>query len=299
MVVAVGNPFGLNQTVTMGIISAVGRANVGIVDYEDFIQTDAAINPGNSGGALVNLHGELIGINTAIFSRSGGYMGIGFAIPSNMANTVTRSLTTHGNVVRGWLGVSIQNLSTELAGQFDVPDTRGALVTDVIANSPADGQFRRGDIIRDYGGRPVENSTRLRASVAETPPGTEVAIGIVREGREETLMVVIQPMPGGLAGLESGVTVGERHALSGLTVEAVHPGRSARETGVRVTKVDPDSRAARAGIRNNDQILEINRIKIESVEDFDRVTDRLAEDDSVLLLLRRGNAVLFFSVGKP
>ena len=299
MVVAVGNPFGLNQTVTMGIISAVGRANVGIVDYEDFIQTDAAINPGNSGGALVNLRGELIGINTAIFSRSGGYMGIGFAIPSNMVKTVTRHLKTHGKMVRGWLGVSIQNLTPELAGQFDVPDTKGSLVTDVIEASPAHGRLRRGDIIRRYGGRPVENSTRLRAAVADTPPGTEIAIGIVREGREHSLPVVIQQMSGERAGLDTGVTGGERHALSGVTVEPVRPGRSARATGVRVARVDPDSRAAKAGLRADDHILEINRIKLEDVEDFDRVTGQLAEDDSVLLLLRRGNAVLFFSVGKP
>ncbi len=298
MVVAVGNPFGLTQTVTMGIISAVGRADVGIVDYEDFIQTDAAINPGNSGGALVNLQGDLIGINTAIFSRSGGYMGIGFAIPSNMARTVTQSLKTHGKVVRGWLGVSIQDLSPDLAKQFDVPDTNGALVTDVIAESPAeDGRFRRGDIIREYDGRPTENSTRLRAAVAETSPGTSVAIGIIREGREQTLAIVIGQMPKDLAGLATGDTMGGRHALSGLTVESVPPGRSADATGVRVTKVEPDSRAMRAGLRKDDHILEINRIKIGNVEDFDRVTGQLSENDAVLLLLRRGQSILFFSVG--
>ena len=141
IVMAVGNPFGLNQTVTMGIVSAVGRANVGIVDYEDFIQTDAAINPGNSGGALVNLQGELIGINTAIFSRSGGYMGIGFAIPSNMAKTIQASLTEHGKVVRGWLGVSIQDLTADLQEQFDAPDQRGVLVSDVVEDSPADKRW--------------------------------------------------------------------------------------------------------------------------------------------------------------
>ncbi len=299
MVVAVGNPFGLTQTVTMGIISAVGRANVGIVDYEDFIQTDAAINPGNSGGALVNLQGELIGINTAIFSRSGGYMGIGFAIPSKMARTVAHSLKTHGRVVRGWLGVSIQDLSPALAKQFDVPDTKGALVTDVIEEGPAhDGQLRRGDIIRDYGGHPVENATKLRTAVAETPPETRVAIGIIREGREKVMTILIGQMPQKLAGPGTGGTVGERHVLSGLTVESVAPKRSVDATGVRVTKVAPDSRAARAGVRKDDHILEINRITIKDVEDFDRVTGQLAEDDSVLLLLKRGDSVLFFSVGR-
>ncbi len=298
MVIAVGNPFGLNQTVTMGIISAVGRANVGIVDYEDFIQTDAAINPGNSGGALVNLQGDLIGINTAIFSRSGGYMGIGFAIPSNMAHTVTQSLKMHGKVVRGWLGVSIQDLTPELAEQFGVPDTNGALVTDVMGDSPAqDGDVQRGDVIRDYDGHPVDSSTKLRTTVAETTPGTSVAIGIVREGREQTLSVVIGQMPGDMAGLPSGEG-GVRHALSGLTVETVPPGRSTAGGGVRVTNVDPDSRAARSGIRKNDRILEINRIDVRDVEDFNRITSQLAEDDSVLVLLRRGRAMLFFSVGR-
>ncbi len=298
MVIAVGNPFGLNQTVTMGIISAVGRANVGIVDYEDFIQTDAAINPGNSGGALVNLQGNLIGINTAIFSRSGGYMGIGFAIPSNMARTVTQSLKMHGKVVRGWLGVSIQDLSPELAKQFDVPDTHGALVTDVIEDSPArDGQLRRGDIIREYDGRPVDSSTRLRTSVAETSPGTSVAIGIVREGREQTLSVIIGQMPKDMAGLSTGA-VGVRHALSGLAVEPVPPGRGTNGGGVRVTKVDPDSRAARAGLRKDDHILEINRVSVRDAEDFNRITSQLAEDDTVLLLLRRGQTMFFFSVGR-
>ena len=168
MVMAVGNPFGLNQTVTLGIISAVGRANMGIVDYEDFIQTDAAINPGNSGGALVNLRGELIGINTAIFTRSGGYMGIGFAIPSNMVKTVMNSLVKHGKVVRGWLGVSIQEVTPELAEQFDAPASRGALVGDVIDDSPAEhAKFERGDIITKYNGKTVDGPAHLRTRVAE------------------------------------------------------------------------------------------------------------------------------------
>lgn len=298
MVVAVGNPFGLSQTVTMGIISAVGRANVGIVDYEDFIQTDAAINPGNSGGALVNLQGELIGINTAIFTRSGGYMGIGFAIPSNMAKGVAQSLKEYGKVVRGWLGVSIQDLSPDLAKQFDTKETKGALITDVIEGSPAqDAQFQRGDIIREYDGRHVENSTKLRTYVAETPPETKVGVRVLREGNNKRLTVVIGQMPKDLAGFGEVGTVGDRHALSGLTVESVASESSADEKGVRVLKVDPNGRAARAGIREDDVILEINRITIDDVEGFDRVTSRLKEDDSVLVLLRRGRSMLFLSLG--
>ena len=298
MVVAVGNPFGLNQTVTMGIISAVGRAGVGLADYEDFIQTDAAINPGNSGGALVNLQGELIGINTAIFTRSGGYMGIGFAIPSNMAKGVARSLKSHGTVVRGWLGVSIQDLTPDLAKQFETTDTKGALVTDVIEDSPAeDARFRRGDIIREFNGRHVENSTKLRTYVAETPPETRVAVEILREGKNQRLSVVVGQMPKDMAGFGDAGTVGARHALSGLTVESAASGSSSDDTGVRVLKVQPDSRAARAGIRKDDVILEINRMTIKDVDDFDRVTNRLGEDDSVLVLLRRGRSMLFLSLG--
>src|SRR3990170_1758434 len=157
-VLAVGNPFGLNQTITMGIVSAVGRANVGIADYEDFIQTDAAINPGNSGGALINVHGELIGVNTAIFSRSGGYMGIGFAVPANMARTVMQSLIKGGKVIRGWLGVSIQQVTPELAKQFGLKEARGALVSEVIAESPAVAAgLKDGDVITAFDGKPVES----------------------------------------------------------------------------------------------------------------------------------------------
>ena len=298
MVVAVGNPFGLNQTVTMGIISAVGRANVGIADYEDFIQTDAAINPGNSGGALVNVRGELIGINTAIFSRSGGYMGIGFAIPSNMAKGVAQSLKVYGKMVRGWLGVSIQDLTPDLAKQFEATETKGALVTDVVEGSPAeDARFQRGDIIREYDGRAVENSTKLRTYVAETPPETKVAVEILREGNKKRLPVVIGLMPKDMAGTGEVGTVGEHHALSGLTVESVASERSAGDKGVRVMKVQPDSRAAQAGIRKDDVIMEINRVSIADVDDFDRVTSQLDEDDAVLVLLRRGRSTLFLSIG--
>ncbi|MDH4101111.1 MAG: Do family serine endopeptidase, partial [Nitrospirota bacterium] len=161
--IAVGNPFGLNQTVTMGIISAVGRANVGIADYEDFIQTDAAINPGNSGGALVNVKGELIGINTAIFSQSGGYMGIGFAIPSNMVRTVMDSLIKSGKVVRGWLGVSVQEITPELASQFGLKESKGVLVTETEAGGPAaKGGLVRGDVVVAFDGKAVSDSAHLR-----------------------------------------------------------------------------------------------------------------------------------------
>ena len=226
LVLAVGNPFGLNQTVTMGIISAVGRANMGIVDYENFIQTDAAINPGNSGGALVNLQGQLIGINTAIFSRTGGYMGIGFAIPSQMVKHVMQSLIGHGKVIRGWLGVSIQELSEDLAKQFDAPDTQGTLVGDVFSASPAGlAGLQRGDIIRTYNDVQVKNPTHLRSLVADTAPNTSVPLTLLRDGKEMSLSVSIGEMPKDVASLrkaEPGSIQG-KHALAGLSVEPVKP----------------------------------------------------------------------------
>ena len=203
-VLAIGNPFGLNQTVTMGIISAVGRANVGIAEYEDFIQTDAAINPGNSGGALVNTRGELIGINTAIFSQSGGYMGIGFAVPSNMVRSVMEQLIKQGKVVRGYLGVSIQELTQDLAQQFGVGDSRGVLISEVLADSPAKrAKLERGDVVIEFDGRPVEHPTQFRNLVAQTPIGKKVRLKVLRNGKAHDLDVTIAEQPKTMARTET------------------------------------------------------------------------------------------------
>jgi len=210
-VLAIGNPFGLNQTVTMGIISAVGRANVGIAEYEDFIQTDAAINPGNSGGALVNARGELIGINTAIFSQSGGYMGIGFAVPSNMVRSVMEQLLKGGKVVRGYLGVSIQELTQDLAKQFGVSETKGVLISDVLADSPARrARLERGDVIIEFDGRIVENPTQFRNLVAQTPIGKKAHIRLIRNGQTKELDVTIAEQPKNMAQAESPGTATRR-----------------------------------------------------------------------------------------
>ncbi|MGB5055134.1 MAG: DegQ family serine endoprotease [Nitrospirales bacterium] len=293
IVMAVGNPFGLSQTVTMGIVSAVGRANVGIVDYEDFIQTDAAINPGNSGGALVNLQGELIGINTAIFSRSGGYMGIGFAIPSNMAKSIQSSLIQHGKVVRGWLGVSIQDLTPDLQAQFDTPDTQGALVSEVMEDSPAKkAAIQRGDIIRKYDSQTVTDTRHLRSLVAESVPNSPVTLHVLRDGTPRELQVTLSEMPKDVRALASTGEVRGHHALSGITVESMPLG----ERGMKVTKVDPESTAFRAGIREGDIILEINREAVNNADDFQRLTGQLESKDRVLLLLQRGRSTIFFSV---
>ncbi len=304
MVLAVGNPFGLNQTVTMGIISAVGRANMGIVDYEDFIQTDAAINPGNSGGALVNLKGELIGINTAIFSRSGGYMGIGFAIPSNMAKSVMNSLIKHGKVVRGWLGVSIQDVSQDLAKEFGASSTEGALVGDIVEDGPAaKAKIQRGDIITTYNGATIRDPGHLRSLVAETAPGANVAISILRDKRVQELKVTIGEVPTDIfkaGGREVGGGKGE-HTLAGVTVENAPKqserfGRSKVRSGVIVTDIDAESPAERAGLRRGDVIREINRKPVKDVQDFERLTSQLSPNASVLLLLNRGNATIFLSI---
>jgi serine protease Do len=302
LVLAVGNPFGLNQTVTMGIISAVGRANMGIVDYEDFIQTDAAINPGNSGGALVNLKGELIGINSAIFSRTGGNMGIGFAIPSNMAKNVMNSLVKYGKVVRGWLGVSIQDLNPDLAKEFGAPDTHGALVAEVMEDSPAaKARLQRGDLITAYNGIVVKDPGHLRSMLADTAPETTVTITILRDKQPKDVKLTVHELPKDMAKAsrsEPGKGHGD-HALAGVTVEphtarTERPGR--KDTGVVVSEIKPGSPADRAGLKEGDIIREINKTPVHTVQDFERLVNGLEPKSRVLLLITRGNGTIFLSV---
>ncbi|MCS7203066.1 MAG: DegQ family serine endoprotease [Thermodesulfovibrio sp.] len=276
-VIAIGNPYGLALTVTSGIVSATGRANVGIADYEDFIQTDAAINPGNSGGPLVNVRGELVGINTAIFSTTGGYQGIGFAIPSNMARVVMENLIKHKKVVRGWLGVTVQDLDPEMAKALKMKEIKGAVVTDVYENSPAQkAKIQRKDIIISFDGKEVEDSAHLRNLVVNTPPGKTVKIEILRDGKTHTVTVNIEEQPANLK-----VTAAES-LLGGIYVEDLtNKLRSQyripnRINGVIVMSVDPNSPAY--GILNKgDVIMEINNEKINSVRDFNRVANEVSE----------------------
>ena len=298
-VLAVGNPFGLNQTVTMGIISAVGRANMGIVDYEDFIQTDASINPGNSGGALVNLKGELIGINTAIFSQTGGNMGIGFAIPSNMAKTVMQSLVKYGKVVRGWVGVSIQEVTPDLAKEFGATETKGALVGDVVEEGPAaKAKLERGDIITQYNGLPVTDPAHLRSLVSETAPGTTVTITVLRDKEKKDVQITVGEQPKDVGRNPGGRSEKERaeHALTGVTVDDLSPDQGRKLSGVVIRAVEAGSAADRAGLRPGDIIREINRKPIRSVEDYERTTSQLPPKRSVLVLLSRGNSTIFMSI---
>lgn len=298
-VLAVGNPYGLNQTVTMGIISAVGRANVGIADYEDFIQTDAAINPGNSGGPLVNIRGEVIGINTAIFSRTGGYQGIGFAVPSNMAKSVMDQLIKKGKVVRGWLGVSIQDINPELAREFGLKDLKGALVGDVTPNSPASkAGIKKGDVILSYNGKIIDNVGHLRNMVAQTEAGTRVKIKILRDKKEMEVEAVIAELPkefseGGPAVREGPEGETGENVLSDITVReltkemARRLNLSVRERGVVIIKVEPGSPAEEAGLRRGDLIKEINHKEIKDLKEYNRIASGIGKDEAVLLYINR------------
>lgn len=300
-VLAVGNPFGLNSTVTLGIVSAVGRGHMGITQYEDFIQTDAAINPGNSGGALVNTRGELVGINTAIFSQSGGYQGVGFAVSTAMAKPIYESLVKTGKVVRGYLGIGLQDLNQDLAKSFSIKDSKGALVSDVKEDSPADqAGLKQGDVIIVYHGIAVEDGVALQRLVTRTPVGSKVPVKVIRDGRERELTVQIGEQPE--QDKVAKVDVGERdYALAGLSVEDVDQntaralGFKGKPQAVVVTRVEPDSGAEKAGLVPSDVIQEVNRRPVKSVKDFENVSSDVKKGSSVLILInRRGNA-LFLS----
>jgi serine protease Do len=285
----------------MGIVSAVGRANVGIADYEDFIQTDAAINPGNSGGALVNVRGELVGINSAIFSTSGGYQGIGFAIPSNMAKAVMDSLISKGKVIRGWLGVTIQPLTSELAKQFNLKEQKGALVGDVIEGSPADkAGLQRGDVIIEYEGKKIEEPYQLRNMVANTPIGKEVEVKIIRENNVETKKLTIGELPADMQKISGGEY---NNLLNGVTVQDLTPelydklNIPKRLKGVIVSDVDEASPASTV-LMQGDVIQEINRNKITSIKDYRSIVSKIKPDAEILLLIFRNGSSLYLTLSK-
>jgi len=298
MVLAVGNPFGLNQTVTSGMVSATGRANVGVADYEDFIQTDAPINPGNSGGALVNIRGELVGINTAIFSTTGGYQGIGFAIPSNMAKAVMESLIKKGKVVRGWLGVTIQQLTPELAKQFNLEDKAGVLVGDVVEGGPAEkAGIERGDVIVEFGGKEVTDATNLRNMVAGTAPNSEVDVKVLRNKKPKTVGVKISEMPSE----EQILSKTFDNHLKGVNIQDVTPSLRkslnipGRIIGVVITDVDDESPAAGILMRS-DVIMEINRNRIADVKEYEQTLSGIKPDESILLLIFRKGSSLYITL---
>jgi len=297
VVLAIGNPFGIGQTVTSGIISAKGRATLGL-DYEDFIQTDAAINPGNSGGALVDTEGRLVGINTAILSESGGNQGIGFAVPSNLARWVMNSLVKNGHVERGFLGVSIQDLTPQLAKQFNVKDTQGALVSSVTPDSPADkAGLKSGDVIIEFNGRAILDSRHLKLQVAETAPGSSTPIKVMRDGVSKMLSLTVKAMPGeAIAKGPSATRDSTGDALQGVGVTDLDSSsRSelhvpAQVQGALVSEVLPDSSAYEAGLRQGDVITEINRKPVKNAEQAVAATAKPADHVTLLRVWSHGGS---------
>lgn len=294
-VLAVGSPFGLSHTVTAGIISAKGRSGVGIAAYEDFIQTDAAINPGNSGGPLLNLKGKVIGINTAIISRSGGNLGIGLAIPSNMAKYIYDQLLEGGKVVRGYLGVTIQDLTPDLAKSFGMEDSKGILVPDVAKDSAADkGGIEKEDIILELNGEPTEKADELRNKVAMLKPGTKVEVVVLRDGKKKNLTVELgkRPPQQQLAqemrgesdvGEELGIEV--QNLTDDLAQRLGYEGLS----GVVISGVKPDSLAASAGLKSGMLITEVNRNAVNNIKEFTDAVKDAKKNGSVLLLVNTGS----------
>jgi Do/DeqQ family serine protease len=291
--IAIGNPFGLDRTVTVGVVSATGRSNMGIETYENFIQTDASINPGNSGGPLLNVNGEVIGINTAIVAAG---QGIGFAIPVNMAKRIVEQLIQKGSVTRAWLGVAIQPVTEEIAASFGLQKTRGALISDVMAHSPAEkAGLKQGDILVTFDGKEIKDARQLQLAVAEAPIGKQVVAEIYRDGK--LLKITLQ-----LASSESAEAKRPRPAKTaetwlGLDVDELPRSKtSSGISGVIVTAVEAESSAAASGIQRGDIILAVNQRKTTNLNEYEAAMKDAEKRGSVALLVRRGNASIYFAL---
>jgi serine protease Do len=300
-VIAVGNPFQLSHTVTAGIISATGRSSVGLAEYEDFIQTDASINPGNSGGALADLNGNVVGINTAIASPSGGNIGIGFAIPINMAKQVMDALLSEGEVTRGYIGLWLQDVTEDLAEALDLDKSEGVLVADVAEGGPADqAGIERGDVIVEADGEKIRDGAQLKNKVAMTQPGSSMEMVLIRDGKKEEVTVELRERPG-----EEMPRTPQREKPEdsykkrlGVEVQALTPDIArqlgySQVKGVVVTRVISGSPAANAGLQRGDLIQEVNRQEVESVKEFENAVKGLDSGDMVALLVRRGENTFF------
>jgi serine protease Do len=297
-VLAIGDPFGLDRTVTAGVVSAKNRTRVEDIPNEDFIQTDAAINPGNSGGPLVNLEGQVVGTNTAIFTRSGGYMGIGFAIPINMARTIMQEIIEHGKVTRGWLGVSIQDVTADMAKALKLSKPSGALVAEVVPKSPAaEAGIRERDVIVAFGGKDVGTASGLTNAVGFTPVGKEVDVQLVRDGKPMTVKVRIEGRPAKLDAAEAGSETVEKLGLSvqnateDLRRQFGLPGKAA---GVLISEVKPGSPAAEAGLAPGMLIEEVGEKSVANVGEFQAAIG--AAKDGVLLTVRDRNHVAYLTL---
>jgi serine protease Do len=314
-VIAIGNPFGLEQTITAGIVSAKGRSSVGLTDYEDFIQTDASINPGNSGGPLVSLRGEVVGVNTAIFSRSGGNQGIGFAIPIKMAREIMTALIDTGKVTRGFLGVVIQDVTPDLAAAMGLPGNGGVLISNVGKGTPAGkGGIRQGDVITTFNERKVKTSNELRNAVAAVKPDTSVPVQLIRGGKPMKVMVKIEEQPEDMRAAISGAPGrgggrGEERqaapeAALGLTLRPLTPeiaGQLGYQglSGVVVIEVEPNSPAAEANLRPRALIREVNRKPVKDVREFRAAYNAVPSGKHLLLLAQLGDFTRYVALKKP
>ncbi len=294
-VIAIGSPFQLEASVTVGVVSAKGRQNLKINNFEDFIQTDAAINPGNSGGPLLNLSGDVIGINTAIFTRNGGYMGIGFAIPSNMAKHIMKQIIDTGSVTRGFLGITLQPIDKDLADAFKLSKPEGVLISEILKDSPADkAGLKQGDIIIEYNKIPVKSLSSFRNDISMILPGTKVDFKVNRKGKILTIPVVIGSASDTNAAA-SGVASKLGIEVDKLTADTAQQlGYPITEEGVVITKVKPGSPAAMVGIRPGFLVLAINHKKVTTVEEFNEALKSAADEKQVLLLVRQGNMTRFY-----
>ncbi len=303
-VLAIGNPLGLSRSVTFGIVSAVGRADVGVADFEDFIQTDAPINPGNSGGALVTLNGELIGINTAIASPTSGSVGVGFAIPSNMARSAMQSLLKTGRVVRGFLGASTQDVSPLLGKVFRLPDVKGAIVTDVQAKGSAEkAGLKRGDVVVRFDGRDIMDSGHLRNLVAAATIGSKHKLDLVRESKPYQAELVVQEAPRERTKKSQApsASAATAHPLAGVVFDDVTAPLArqmdlAVTSGVVVTDIEEGSLAESSGLQPGDVVLELNRQHIPTFAVFQRLADPMKPSDLVLLLINRQGNVMYIPI---
>jgi serine protease Do len=300
LVFAIGDPFGVGQTATMGIVSATGRANLGIEEYEDFIQTDAPINPGNSGGALINAQGELIGINTAILSRTGGNQGIGFAIPVNLARHEMEEIIKTGHVVRGWLGATIQDVTPALAKGFGMDRAEGVVISDVAPNSPAaKAGLMSGDVVMSIDGQPVASSADLRMRVSQAGPGASVPMSIRRGSSTMNITAKLGELPPDQGATSS--TDSAKSTMSGLEVENLTSGLreqlhvSSETHGVAVSQVDPSSTAAAGGVRQGDVIEEVNHHPVASVSEFEQAMHD-ASGKTILIHVVRGGTGLYLAI---
>jgi serine protease Do len=301
-VLALGNPFGLQHTVTYGIVSAKGRGNLDLADYEDFIQTDAAINPGNSGGAMVNLNGELIGINTAIVSRSGGYQGIGFAIPINMARGIMTQLIETGQVSRGYLGVSIQNIDEEMAEGLGVDARKGVVVGEVQPGTAAEkAGIKNGDVIIKLDGEAVEDVAGLRNRISQTPPGTTVSLIVVRQGREKTYKIKLGELDSEATAAAPAAQIKEKLGweVQALTDEIAGKLGYEGYGGVVISEVRSGSVGARKGLRRGDLIVEVSQQPVTTVGEYSSAVGKVSPGEVLLLVVRRRTQSFFVAIRMP